>query len=442
MLNILESLCGHPGRCKKDTGVEKRALWMLDDTKVIRPDLKGDQTTTHTPGQDIPANDHEVLGTKLKNPSRTDKQRQASAINGRNSHGPTSLAGKQKAAQNAVRDGIFSRRIVIEQLGETREDFEQLKRAYFDYLQPSGALEEQFVTDLTENSFLRERARRGEEDERRNHLETFQSEYDLRRTDQLDILRARFIEQLETYVRSCDPTCGRLPHELDAARRDLMSMSEGVDFLLMLLEEIKAAFERSGMLTEKYSALFQAIRGSSHPLDIRNRIEHLTMDNDSTAPSSTGAPVQEEISHSTHDLAKHDKSPSEIKSDPVTAGLAAFISSVAEWLHDRKRKLERIEEGQIQKEIALIMLDPSPSERFSRAETARERKMYRALGGLAGVRALAPSPSLSGASRDKIAKRTREFRMREPGTGMIESTAIGDLATPHSEVTSNGPPPS
>ena len=415
---------------------------MLNDTKIVRPDLEGDQAATHTPGQHIPANDHGISGTKLQTKSRTDKQRQTSAINGRKSHGPTSLAGKQKAAQNAVRDGIFSRRIVIEQLGETREDFEQLKRAYFDYLQPSGALEEQFVMDLAENSFLRERVRRGEEDERRNRLETFQSESELRRSDQLEMVRDRFLEQLETYVRSWDPTCGRLPHELDAARRDLMSMSEGVDFLLMLLEEIKAAFERSGMLTAKHSALFQAIRGSSHPLDIRNRIEHLIMDNDSAAPSSTGAPVQEEISHSTHDLTKQDKWPFEIESDPVTAGLAAFISSVAEWLRDRKTKLERIEEGEIQKEIALIMLDPSPSERFSRAETSRERKMYRALGGLAGVRAMAPSPSLSGASRDKIAKRTREFRMSEPAGMIEEPTVIGDLSTPRPEVTSNGPPPS
>jgi hypothetical protein len=434
---------------------------MLDDLKMIRPDLKGDQAATHTPGQRIATVDPQVSGTKLQTTSRTDKQRQASSINGRKSHGPTSQAGKQKAAQNAVRDGISSRKVANEALGETREAFDELRRSHFDSLQPCGPLEEQFVLDFTENCFLRERVRRASELERRNRLDTFQLENELKRADQLHKFRDRFLVQVENYGGDWDPGRRRLPPELDEAWRDLMSMSKGIDFLLVLLEEVEVNLRESGTLTAKHRALFHAIRGSGHPLDIRAWIENVTADND-PSPNSTEAPEsephyagREEISHGMEDSTKIDQTLCSAPSDVVTAGLAAFISSVAESLRDRKKKLEKIEAGEIQKEIALIMLDPSPSERFSRAETSYERKMYRALGGLSALRAMPPSSPLplpgnvypaqkepTCARGGKIAKRTREFRMSEPGTGMIEQPTIVDLSTPRPEVTSNGPPPS
>jgi hypothetical protein len=433
---------------------------MLDDTKMIRPDLKGDQTATHTPGQHIPPDDHEISGTKLETNSRTDKQRQASSINGRKSHGPTSLVGKQKAAQNSVRDGIFSRKVANEALGETHEAFDRLRRAHFDSLEPCGPLEEQFVSDFAENCFLRERVRRAEELERRNRLDTFQLENELKRADQLDKFRDRFLAEFENYVDSWDVTFRRLPPALDEARRDLMSISEGIGFLLFLLAEIEVCFREDGTLIAKHRALFQAIRGSGHPLDIRSRIEHLTY-NDSAPPwteepeSEPNYAGREEISDGASDAAKIHQTSSDPKRDPVTVGLAAFISSVAESLRDRKEKLENIEEGEVQKEIAQIMLDPSPSERFSRGETSRERKMYRALAGLSALRAMATSPPLSlagnvgladestSAVRDKIAKRTRAAQRREPvAIPIAEADIAGNLTASLPEVTRNVPPPS
>lgn len=449
--------------CKTEIGTRKGLIYMPHDNKPILPNIEqGNKLESHTPNQQILTENPGEPGTKFESKCRTDKQRQASSVNGRKSHGPISQAGKQKAAQNSVRDGICSRTVVIEALGETREAFDRFRRAHFDSLQPCGPLEEQFVSDFTENCFLRERVRRAEELERRNRLDTFQLENELKRADQLDKFRDRFLVEFENYVATSDFTFRRLPHALDEARRDLMSISEGIDFLLLLLAEVEVCFREDGTLIANHRALFQAIRGCGHPLDIRNWIEHLATDNDS-APPWTGEPEfesdyaeREELSHGTNDSTKRDKLPFNTSSDAVTAGFTAFISSVAESLRDRKKKLEKIEAGEIQKEIALIMLDPSPSERFSRAETSRERKMYRALGGLSALRAMAPSSPLpvaanvnsesevpTGAPCSKIAKRTREFRMSEPARGVIQPpTIVLDLTAPHPEVTSNGPPPS
>ncbi len=433
---------------------------MAHDTKVsVRDVKKGDKPDSY-PGKQMPADNPDSSAPIFPGKRRSDNQQQASRANDRRSPGPTSADGKQKAAQNSVRDGIFSRQVVIEELGETREDFERVKRTHFDSLRPCDGLQEQYVMDMAENAFLRERVRRAEELERRNRLDTFQLENELKRADQLDQFRDRFLIEFEHYVGDSEFTFRRLPHALDEARRDLMSMSEGIGFLLFLLAEVEVCFREAGTLMEKHRSLFDAIRGSAHPLDIRNWIEHLTTHDFASAP--TGEPEsepsyaeQEEIS--ADDEAKSCQRPCDAKTDPVTAGLAAFISSVAESLRDRKEKLERIEEGEVQKEIALIMLDPSPTERFSRAETSRERKMYRALVGLSQLRAMATSSPLSLAAgsvslaageftssvRGKIAKRTREApRGKTITVPVADAPLAGNLRASLPEATRNVPPPS
>jgi hypothetical protein len=61
---------------------------------------------------------------------------------------------------------------------------------------------------------------------------------DLRRSDQLEKLRVRFLAG-GGLCGHLGPGYSGLPAELDEVRRELMSMSEGVDFLLDLLEELE-----------------------------------------------------------------------------------------------------------------------------------------------------------------------------------------------------------
>lgn len=67
------------------------------------------------------------------------------------SKGPESKAGRSKAAQNAIQDGVFARQIVIERLGEKQAQFEQTKECLWDFGRPSNPVEEMLVSGYVEN---------------------------------------------------------------------------------------------------------------------------------------------------------------------------------------------------------------------------------------------------------------------------------------------------
>jgi hypothetical protein len=410
---------------------------MLDDKKTNLPDLKqADQVASH-PGQPAYSGNPDMARASFKNKYRSDKQREASCTNGRKSQGPTSQDGKQKAAQNAVQDGIFSRQIVIPELGETREDFDRFKATSFEYIRPEGALEEQFAMDVAENMFVRDRVRRAEELERTNRLNSFQLENELRRSDQLDKLRHRFMVQLEDHIANCCPSSHEIPEDLEQTRRELVSTSEGVDFLLELLEQIEGDLQDGGVPSAKQQAVVQAIRGCGHPFDVRSWIERLLADNSAASltevtQSELKSVRQEPTPHAKDDLGVDDQPPGGATSDFVRIGFAALMDSVDISLSERREKLKRLEDAETQKQITLIMLDPSPNERFSRAETSRERKMYRALAAITALRATSPlSLPMPVGPKDKElpglgAKRTREAPTRWPTASLPEQATMVD----------------
>lgn len=227
----------------------------------------------------------------------------------------------------------------------------------------------------------------------------------------------------------------------------------------MAIDHTGVDFEVEGVLSAKH-ALFCAIRGSGHAFDVRYQIERLTAGNDS-APSSAGVPEYElkngrpeQMSAPKDDLGEEKLcSPT---AELVRGGMSALITSVAESLSDRKQKLKRIEDAETQKQISLIILDPSPTERFSRAETHRERKMYRALAGISAMKAMASSSPLSLpapvgteqqecalALEGEIAKRTRAVPTREPvAIATEESTIVENGPAILFEATRHPPPPS
>src|SRR6266446_5527298 len=87
------------------------------------------------------------------------KRAEASRANGSKSEGPKSPKGKRSVRLNALKDGLFSQEIVVESAGERVEDFEALKKHMWDFLNPTGPLEEMLVTDIVENYWRRRRVR-------------------------------------------------------------------------------------------------------------------------------------------------------------------------------------------------------------------------------------------------------------------------------------------
>ena len=65
----------------------------------------------------------------------------ANRLNSRRSTGPRTAAGKSAAAANATKDGLFSRRFVIEAVGESAEAWEVFRDAVVEDLDAAGVLE-------------------------------------------------------------------------------------------------------------------------------------------------------------------------------------------------------------------------------------------------------------------------------------------------------------
>jgi hypothetical protein len=72
----------------------------------------------------------------------TQKQLKANRLNANRSTGPTSDEGKKVIAQNALKHGVFSKQVLLD--GESKKDFEALKREFYDQFQPQGLLERLF----------------------------------------------------------------------------------------------------------------------------------------------------------------------------------------------------------------------------------------------------------------------------------------------------------
>ena len=174
------------------------------------------------------------------------RQSAVSRANGSKSKGPKSPAGKRKAAQNSIRDGLFSSQVVIEHLGEKHADFEQLKNEFVESFQPSNPVEEKLVYDYTVNCWRLERIRRAEAkelDARMNALR-WQDAYD--RHDALESLRSRVIALLLEWNSVADRT--EIIAELEKIRQQRMATPEGISDLIVNLECLKNEVLTSGAL--------------------------------------------------------------------------------------------------------------------------------------------------------------------------------------------------
>jgi hypothetical protein len=83
---------------------------------------------------------------------------------------PTSAEEKKKVRLNALKNGFFSKDIVVTAAGERDEDYESFKAAVWDSVQPDDALLEILTDDPVVNWWRRQRVRRSESTELNNCL--------------------------------------------------------------------------------------------------------------------------------------------------------------------------------------------------------------------------------------------------------------------------------
>jgi hypothetical protein len=81
---------------------------------------------------------------------RSFQQLAASRRNGQKSFGPKTLAGRETARMNALKHGLFAKSVLVQGLNirESRHEFSDLYRRFWDDLQPVGAVEEMLVDQI------------------------------------------------------------------------------------------------------------------------------------------------------------------------------------------------------------------------------------------------------------------------------------------------------
>jgi hypothetical protein len=342
------------------------------------------------------------------------KQTKASRKNGSKGNGPTSPEGKQKVKLNAMKDALFTKEIVVEGAGERAEDFERLKQEMWDLLQPATTLEEMFVVDFIENRWRMQRVRRAESLELKNRIRL--ADWTNSRAGQvlgsrkLSLLKANFFACFEKYLilsRTRDSLDAlKTQEELEEFRSKLASTSEGVQFLIDQLTSVEKEAQSVGYFGVPSANLVLACCGFRDEFALRcvgaslKRIVELKRaepkkEQDTTKANSVDVKLPNSASEAQATESEEPEKegqagePKESDNLPDLDDFRQVLVEAIKILIDRyrTRKLILDEVKEVKKEVrAALALLPEGADRFSRAETTFERRMYRALAMLFTIR--------------------------------------------------------
>jgi len=325
------------------------------------------------------------------------KQTAASRTNGaKSTAGPKSADGKQKSRLNALKDGLFSKEVVVTAAGERIEDFEWFKASLWDSVQPDGALQEMLANDFVVNWWRRQRVRRCESAELKNRLENLQAHDFYLRSDEIEPLKIRFCLALERYQATTQSTpCGDLNEivtELENARSQLASTSLGLEYLIKKVNAVKKEAESTGQMSHANEGALRACVGLMNDLVLYCRGINWVNKTESAKAAEraqagkrggTGQTKEVELEKARGDQSGGKREAREWNETDCRFMLVSMIEIVARQLKVRKRVLEGIEKWQDKTRLAAAVLPAdSTCDRFSRAETAFDRRFYRALAAL------------------------------------------------------------
>jgi len=312
------------------------------------------------------------------------KQTEASRKNGLKSNGPKSISGKNKIRLNALKDGLFSEEIVIESAGERLEDFEQLMKQMWNHYQPADPMEEILVTDIVDNHWRRLRVRHCETTELNSRIKTQEIRDQLERVETVEKLKTEFLGRFGDLL---SPSGIDGPQWDDGVREALASTSLGMDFLINQMEYVE-----SQVITDGYLSKDSMAKMSACGIDVFTRVNCEWWS--SEGKKQFGIPetgLKEELPSTDQSEADTDQNrirgkKLDIRKSWYGEFLRNSVRSAIASLKDRKKTLESVEEIEARTRATMIVLPPDSIDRFSRAETAYERGMYRAISALLALR--------------------------------------------------------
>jgi hypothetical protein len=321
----------------------------------------------------------------------SERQTEASRVNGSKSNGPKSIEGRNKVRLNAVRDGLYSNETVIEILGESREEFEELKDAFWNYFQPADAVTEMLVGELIATVRRRKRLRRVEATEIDNRLKAARMRQEIKRSDELKSLKDRLLELAIglSHHRTDKPSERHSDKlKLEQVCLELASSSRGVEFLLEEMENVESAAYYDGELSEHQLLVLSSFLGisswSATSFNMHNELakkELRTMKEEEERESS----AQDE-SEGTQPRKRKKGHRYFVKRCGWSRILSSEIHDVISELKTRKKMLTAAESAEAMTEAVGTILPADAFDRIGRAEAAIERRQYRALTMLLALR--------------------------------------------------------
>jgi hypothetical protein len=328
------------------------------------------------------------------------KQTEASRINGAKGKGPKSSMGKDRVRLNALKDGLFSKNIVIKSLGERKEDFERLKKETWDFFQPASAFGEMLVADIVENRWRRQRVRRAESADMKNRLDTLWIRDELRRSDEVASQKVLFFDLLGKYVIAVlsQPTEDTsLTVKLEEVRQKLAGTSLGVEFLIKRLEGLDSEVQAEGQLSG--DSLFEMLACCGFGNEEGQICLQLDLVNFLEFKKAPGPPAKK---HGKQKRAKEKKTGQkeagkerpEFDKGMYKQVLSVAIREATRQLKVRKKLLEYAEKFEAKTRTTASVFPAEGSDRFLRAETTIERRMYRALVMLLALRSESGVPKM------------------------------------------------
>jgi len=330
------------------------------------------------------------------------KQTAASRANGAKSKGPESADGKQKSRLNALKDGFFSRNVVVTAAGERVKEYERFKAWVWDSVHPDGAFEEILANDVVENWWRRRRVRCCESAELQHRLENLKTHDLYLRCDETEPLKVRFQLALDRYQATNASTpsedLNEIVTELEQARSQLVSTPLGLEFLIKKVDSAKKIAESTGWISPAFERVLLACAGVMNDCALFanlvnwcNKVisEKAAERGQAGQGGGTGPTEENEPKKSKVDRSggKTQAGESKAESRTMQAVLVDAIEDVARELRHRKQLLELNEKFQGKTRFAAAVLpDDATCERLSRAETTFDRRLYRALGALLAIK--------------------------------------------------------
>jgi hypothetical protein len=319
------------------------------------------------------------------------EQTEASRMNGSKSKGPRSIKGKSKVRLNAVKDGIYSDEIVIESLGERREEFEEIKDAFWNHFRPADALNEMLVGEVIGNVWRRKRLRRVEATEINNRLRAVRLRTEIKRSDELKRQKDRFVQValgLSHHINDDSSERYRAELELGEVCLELASSSRGVEFLLGEMENVEAGAYYDGELSKHQLLVLSSFLG------INSWAATICHVHNDLAKKELRTMKEEEERESTAQDESEDNQTRKrkkggryfVKQCGSSKMLSSKIKDVISELKTRKKMLKAAESAEAMADGAGTILPADAFDRIGRAEAAIERRQYRALAMLLALR--------------------------------------------------------